>query len=165
MILCSGWTVSTNYCSTWPPVTHHSPHHLKARTECGGGNSGHLLVVFLLLLRTQLYPYYLLSSKALLPQDTWNLEMFFHPWQSLSSVTSESFIWTQLGWRNELIILCSACRFCSSPPSELRRNETAQFEWFPLQGVLFIPMSISIRTVNNEKMTKPSTHFDPQNRK
>lgn len=32
-------------CSTWPPVTPHSPHHLKARTQCGG-NSGHLLACF-----------------------------------------------------------------------------------------------------------------------
>lgn len=156
-----GDTVCEAVSSTWPPITHRSPHHLKARTE-DVGNSGPLACHICTSAQDTILFIWFAFRLCPLTSGYSKLEDTSQPRQSLSSVKSKSFIWAQPGWRKKTLILCSACPFCSSPPSELRGNETAEFEWSSLQGVLFIPASISICNVDKGKMTKPSAHSDPK---
>lgn len=93
-------------CSTWPPIAHRSPHHLKARTE-DVGNSGPLACHISTSAQDTIPFIWFAFRLCPLTSGYSKLEDTSQPRQSLSSVKSKSFIWAQLGWRKKKNSSCA----------------------------------------------------------
>lgn len=151
-------------CSTWPPIIHHSPHHLKARTE-DVGNSGPLAchistsaqdTILFILFAFRLCP---LTSGYPKLEDT------SQPRQSLSSVKSKSFIWAQLGWRKKThpVLGMPPCALHLHLSYVKTRQPSLNDPLF--RGCCLFQCLFQFAMLTRGKMTKPSTHSDPKARK